>query len=111
MSYTKHLIEHSESQQWLKEDGTLTNDANEALMFDEAAHAIFDMVRVHDLSLEKGFRVTEHEFIDDFVNPNPKEVSERDIYEALKRVGKENLEFRKSLKHPSDDNLRCSKNL
>ena len=63
MNYTRFLIEHSETIQWVKEDKTLTSEALEAIMFEGEAEALWHLISVLNLSVKEGYRVTEHEFV------------------------------------------------
>ena len=63
MNYTRFLIEHSESIQWVKEDKALTNDALEAIMFEKESEALWYLFKVLNLSVKQGYRITEHEFV------------------------------------------------
>lgn len=47
----------------------------------------------------------------DFLNDKSKinQISEEDLIKELEKISKEQIEFRKSLKHPDDCKLRCGK--
>jgi hypothetical protein len=62
MSYTRYLIEQTDTQEWMQEDGRLTKNALEAFMFYDEGDAIWHLIRVFNLSIKDGWKVTEHEF-------------------------------------------------
>lgn len=79
----------------------LTTDINKAQGGGKSKKdAEFHLLLHQSQGIFEGFEVTEHEFVD-------KDMEE--LIEGLDKINKKNEEFRRSLKHPKDVNLRCGK--